>query len=91
MLLTWLNVSTFFLLKNDSLLTVFKKALQSSSYFESIPTVPEYGIHRRYDANKLREIRKRLDNANDTSEADMIAMDCMDELVEICSGKILCV
>lgn len=66
---------------------LFSIALQSASYFESIPPVPEYGAHRRHDATKLREIRKKLDTITATSEADAIAMDCMDELAEICSGK----
>lgn len=62
-------------------------ALQSSSYFESIPPVPEYGIHRRHDASRLRDIRKKLDVVTEATEADSIALDCMDELAEICSGK----
>lgn len=64
-------------------------ALQSASYFDSIPPVPEYGTHRRHDATKLREIRKKLDTITGTNEADIIAMDCMDELAEICSGKFI--
>lgn len=67
-------------------------ALQSSSYFESIPPVPEYGLQRRHDATILREIRKRLDgltSKDDHKEADSIALDCMDEISEICSGKIV--
>ncbi|KAL7311593.1 hypothetical protein PS15m_009332 [Mucor circinelloides] len=67
------------------------KSLQSSSYFESIPPVPEYGLQRRHDAAKLREIRKRLDSLtskNDHKEADAIAMECMDEIAEICSDYI---
>lgn len=63
------------------------KSLQSSSYFESIPPVPEYGVHRRHDAANLRDIRKRLDATTDIAESDAIALDCMDELAEICSGK----
>jgi hypothetical protein len=65
-------------------------ALQSSSYFESIPPVPEYGLQRRLDAAKLKEIRKRLDalvSKDDSKEADSIALDCMDEIAEICSGN----
>lgn len=64
------------------------KSLQSSSYFESIPPVPEYGIHRRHDAARLRDIRKRLDATTESAESDLIALDCMDELSEICSGKV---
>lgn len=63
------------------------KSLQSSSYFESIPPVPEYGLHRRHDASKLRDIRKKLDVTTETVEIDAIALDCLDELAEICSGK----
>ncbi|KAI7896233.1 armadillo-type protein [Mucor mucedo] len=64
------------------------KSLQSSSYFESIPPVPEYGVHRRHDAANLRDIRKRLDATTDIAESDSIALDCMDELAEICSDYI---
>ncbi|GAN10525.1 hypothetical protein MAM1_0366d10067 [Mucor ambiguus] len=67
------------------------KSLQSSSYFESIPPVPEYGLQRRHDAAKLREIRKRLDSLSsndDHKDADSIALDCMDEIAEICSDYI---
>ncbi|CEP19852.1 hypothetical protein [Parasitella parasitica] len=66
------------------------KSLQSSSYFESIPPVPEYGSQRQHDAAKLREIRKRLDSLiskDDCKAADAIALDCMDEIAEICSGN----
>lgn len=65
--------------------------MQSSSYFESIPPVPEYGLQRRHDAAKLREIRKKLDSLtskDDCKEADSIALDCMDEIAEICSGNL---
>ncbi|KAI9269993.1 armadillo-type protein [Helicostylum pulchrum] len=64
------------------------KSLQSSSYFESIPPVPEYGLHRRHDASKLRDIRKKLDVTTETVEIDAIALDCLDELAEICSDYI---
>lgn len=67
------------------------KSLQSSSYFESIPPVPEYGLQRRHDAAKLREIRKRLDSLSskeDHKEADAIALGCIDEIAEICSDYI---
>ena len=68
-----------------------KKAFQSFSYRESIPAVPEYGLKRKYDIGKLRDIRKKLDNCTskeDTKQADTIALDCMSEMAEICSGKL---
>lgn len=62
----------------------------SSSYFESIPPVPEFGVNRKFDANRLREIRKKLDAADRaTKEVENIAYDCMDEIAELSSGKYL--
>ncbi|KAI8378324.1 armadillo-type protein [Blakeslea trispora] len=67
------------------------KAYQSFSYRESIPAVPEYGLKRKHDIGKLRDIRKKLDNCTfkeDTKQADTIALDCMNEMAEICSDYI---
>ncbi|KAI8081953.1 armadillo-type protein [Gilbertella persicaria] len=67
------------------------KAFQSFSYHESIPSVPEFGLKRKHDTVKLREIRKKLDTfttKEDTKYADAIALDCMNEIAEICSDYI---
>jgi hypothetical protein len=61
----------------------------SSSYFESIPPVPEYGPEKKHDTSKLKDIRKKLDLVSSTvKEADAIALDCLDEIAEICSGNV---
>ncbi|KAI8085181.1 armadillo-type protein [Halteromyces radiatus] len=63
--------------------------LGSSNYFESIPPVPELGADRKFDAGRLREIRKRLDGLTcGDQEIDNIAMDCMDEMAGLCSDYI---
>lgn len=67
----------------------FNLALETpSSYLESIPPVPELGANRKFDAAKLRELRKKLDGATrGTREVEMIAFDCMDEIAGLSSGK----
>ncbi|KAF7727818.1 hypothetical protein EC973_007049 [Apophysomyces ossiformis] len=66
------------------------RGLQASSgYFQTIPPVPELGVNRKLDAGRLRDMRKRLDNANlDGKEADSIAIDCMEEIAELSSDYI---
>ncbi|KAI8378684.1 armadillo-type protein [Choanephora cucurbitarum] len=66
------------------------KAFEPFSYRDSIPSVPEYGLKRKHDIGKLRDIRKKLDNCNkeDVKQADAIALDCMNEMAEICSDYI---
>lgn len=60
----------------------------SSLYFDSIPAVPELGPNRKFDAVRLREMRKRMDSATDTQEeAESVALECMDDIAEISSGK----
>ena len=59
-----------------------------SNYFDSIPPVPELGVNRKFDASRLREIRKKLDNATrGGKEVEAIAYDCMDEIAELSSGR----
>ena len=61
----------------------------TSNYFDSIPPVPELGANRKFDAGRLREIRKKLDNATEgTKEVEAIAYDCLDEIAELSSGKL---
>ena len=59
-----------------------------SSYYHSIPAAPELGQSRKVDISRLRDIRKRLDTGHiTTKELEIIAMECVDELVELCSGN----
>ncbi|KAI7882263.1 ARM repeat-containing protein [Lichtheimia hyalospora FSU 10163] len=73
----------------DKALNLVKALETSSGYFESIPPVPEFGATRKFDAARLREIRKKLDNAgHGTKEVETIAYDCMDEIAELSSDYI---
>jgi hypothetical protein len=57
-------------------------------YHDAIPSVIEFGPDRKLDASALRELRKRLDRTEtDTAEANTVADECMDEIVELSSGK----
>ena len=58
-------------------------------YFPTIPAAPELGQSRKVDISRLREIKKRMDTGHiSLSELEVIAMECLDELVELCSGKL---
>ena len=60
-----------------------------SSYFVNIPAAPELAQARKIDIGRLRDIRKRLDTGYvPTKELEVIALECLDELVELCSGKL---
>lgn len=56
-------------------------------YYTTIPLVSERTHNRRWDASKLRELRKRLDASNITvEEIDNIAGDFLDgEIVDLAS------
>ncbi|CAA7267630.1 unnamed protein product [Cyclocybe aegerita] len=56
-------------------------------YYTTIPLVSERSHNRRWDASKLRELRKRLDNLNMTvEEIDQVAADFVDgEIVDLAS------
>ena len=58
-------------------------------YHSAIPPVPELGPDRKLDPLSLREMRKKLENEESVSleQAESIASDCMDEIAELCSGK----
>ncbi|KAK3843145.1 MAG: armadillo-type protein [Linnemannia gamsii] len=59
------------------------------TYFPTIPAVAEPSPHRRLDAPRLREIRKRLDSGHCTQkDLDSLSNECMDECVELCSDYI---
>jgi hypothetical protein len=56
-------------------------------YYTSIPLVSERTHNRRWDAAKLRELRKRLDSGSmSTEEVDQVAADFLDsEIVDLAS------
>ena len=56
-------------------------------YYTTIPLVSERSHNRRWDASKLRELRKRLDSSNITvEEIDTVAADFLDgEIVDLAS------
>ncbi|TFK72504.1 hypothetical protein BDN72DRAFT_312008 [Pluteus cervinus] len=56
-------------------------------YYTSIPLVSERPHNRRWDASKLRELRKRLDSGTmSTEEIDQVAADFLDgEIVDLAS------
>ncbi|KAG1046595.1 hypothetical protein G6F43_010925 [Rhizopus delemar] len=58
-------------------------------YFPTIPAAPELGQSRKVDISRLREIKKRMDTGHiSLNELEVIAMECLDELVELCSDYI---
>jgi protein JSN1 len=56
-------------------------------YYTTIPLVAERPHNRRWDASKLRELRKRLDTSTITvEEIDNVAADFLDgEIVDLAS------
>ena len=65
-------------------------------YYTSIPLVSERPNNRRWDASKLRELRKRLDSGTlSIEEIDQVAGDFLDgEIVDLASdwlGNTVCV
>lgn len=64
-------------------------------YYTSIPPVSERPHNRRWDASKLRELRKKLDSGTMTvEEIDQVAADFLDgEIVDLASdwlGNTVC-
>lgn len=56
-------------------------------YYASMPPVPEFNTDRKVRPLRLREIKKGLDNGVLLTEIESIAQECMEEIVELCSGK----
>ncbi|KAI7907837.1 armadillo-type protein [Cokeromyces recurvatus] len=78
---------------NEQTAKSFVKDLKIAShvYFDFIPSVPELSVNRKLlDANRLREMRKKIDSApnNGREEAEAIAFQCMDCIAEISSDYI---
>lgn len=80
---------------DEALAKSFVKNLKiSSMYFDSIPAVPELSANnsRKFDSNRLKEMRKRIDSATDgKEESEAVALECMEDIAEICSGKYHCI
>lgn len=52
-----------------------------------IPSVPDFGSDRKLEPLRLREMRKQLDMGQlPVEEIERIAVECEDEIVELCSG-----
>lgn len=52
--------------------------------------MPELGSNRQFDAARLRDMRKRADSASKgKEEAEAIALECMEDIAEISSGKVV--
>jgi hypothetical protein len=67
---------------------IFSAAPAPGTYYPSITTESDYPNGRKIDPVRLREIRKQLDNGNFTYEdVEAIADECMDDIVDLCSGK----
>ncbi|KAK9372515.1 uncharacterized protein V1513DRAFT_427535 [Lipomyces chichibuensis] len=61
-------------------------AISFTSFIEELPTLPDPNPNRVYDAPKLRDIRKRIDNGScSVSEIEAAAVDMLDEIAELAS------
>ncbi|KAI7869543.1 hypothetical protein BDF14DRAFT_1782486 [Spinellus fusiger] len=58
------------------------------SYCSVIPILPEIGVDRQLEPLRLREMRKGLDSGQVLAEVEDMAMECMDEIVELCSDYV---
>ncbi|KAI8334414.1 hypothetical protein BC941DRAFT_454591 [Chlamydoabsidia padenii] len=58
------------------------------SYFSAIPSVPELSSDRSLEPLRLRDMRKRLESGQSLQEVELIAHECMNEIVELCSDYI---
>lgn len=64
------------------------------AYCSAIPLVPELGSDRKLEVLRLREMRKKLDNGQQSlQDIEAMAAECMEEAVELCNGTsvLICV
>ncbi|KAI8387377.1 armadillo-type protein [Blakeslea trispora] len=78
---------------NEVIASNFVKDLKTyNNYYDSIPAVPELSANRKYDSARLREMRKRIDNATTDDEkqeeAELVALECLEDIAEISSDYI---
>ncbi|KAK0522390.1 hypothetical protein OC835_006591 [Tilletia horrida] len=60
-----------------------------ATYYTSIPLVAEVCKNRRFDTNRLREIRKQMDSPNfSTAEVDNLANEYMKDIVDLAADYI---
>jgi protein JSN1 len=65
---------------------LLEQALSFSRFESEIPTVQEAGQNRVFDAPKLREIRKRIDNSSlSHAEIEATAIEMLPEVAELAS------
>lgn len=70
----------------DLINSTMAEATKYAELYEDIPNMPEPVSARQYDAPKLRDIRKRIDNGDWThSEIEEIALDMLPEVAELAS------
>ncbi|ORZ20434.1 hypothetical protein BCR42DRAFT_207817 [Absidia repens] len=69
---------------------LFEGLHMTLTYYSTISPAPELGQQRNMDVARLRDIRKKLDNGSHISlqEVEAIAMECLGDLVELCSDYI---
>ncbi|KAI7861838.1 armadillo-type protein [Spinellus fusiger] len=59
------------------------------AYYASIAAAPELGHSRKIDIARLRDFRKKLESSyTSQNELEAIAMECAEEMVELCSDYI---
>ncbi|EFX00102.1 RNA-binding protein [Grosmannia clavigera kw1407] len=63
-----------------------QQSVQFTTFVDEIPPIPEPSNTRVYDAPKLRDIRKRIDNQSlSTAEIEQIAVEMLPEIAELAS------
>ncbi|ERT00740.1 uncharacterized protein SPSK_06899 [Sporothrix schenckii 1099-18] len=66
--------------------SIVQEAVQFTTFIDEIPPVPEPSSTRVYDAPKLRDIRKRIDNQSySQAEIERIAVEMLPEIAELSS------
>lgn len=70
----------------NSINSLLDRSIEMSTQYKDVPIMPEPTTARRYDAPKLRDIRKKIDNGGwSQDEIEEIALDLLDEVAELAS------
>lgn len=63
-----------------------KEAASYDEYAQEIPSIPEASVSRLYDAPRLRDLRKRIDNGSCSGdEIEQTAVEMLEEVAELSS------